>query len=242
MAGPEAVPESELEVAWQALHDNTIADAVGLLPKILGTGCAPGASRDLRVHALCAASAIARAWPESPPGMAVDFGRAAREAAHGDPDLAPGAAFRYGHALLADGDVRNARHEARVARYGLAKNRIYGALCLLEAVALFQDDPTDTQWVNLLDAASLCAAMIPEDSPDPWHTEFCAANVAAHRIHLLVRAGRYGEAQMIVTATDFSGLSPERQVAVKADIEALATALACSLPEGEPVDQGGASE
>ena len=47
-----------------------------------------------------------------------------------------------------------------------------------------------------------------------WHTEFGAANIAAHRISVLVAAGHPKRARAVWDATDLSALSAERQARV----------------------------
>jgi hypothetical protein len=88
----------------------------------------------------------------------------------------------------------------------------------LEGVCAARDDPSDDSWSGLLDEADALATTLPPTDPDPWHTEFSSANVAVHRIHLLVSTGRMDEARSVYDTTDFSGLSDERQAAVVGDL------------------------
>ena len=216
--------DSRIDMIWNALHDNRPEDAVEHVGGVLSTAVLPRMPLELRVHALCAACATARALASWPGEVAIAFGWAARVVAEGDPELVAGAAFRHGHALLAAGDPHSARAEASSARNGLrsaglAASRIYGALCLLQAVSVARGDPSDEQWSELLDEADALAAALSPRAPDPWHTEFSVANVAAHRIHLLASAGRVDEARAVADTTDFSGLSDERRAAVAGDLE-----------------------
>lgn len=215
--------DSRIDMIWSALHDNRPEDAAEHVGGVLSTAVLPKVPLGLRVHVPCAVCATARALPSWPGEVAVAFGWAARVVAEGDPELFAGATYRHGHALLAAGDPHSARGEALFGQYGLrnaglAGTTLYGALCLVEAVSVFRDDPSNEQWSDLLDEADALAAVLSANAPDPWHTEFSPANIAAHRIHLLVSAGRGEEARTVYDTTDFSGLSDERQAAVAADI------------------------
>ena len=218
---PSAPARVEIAATWAALHDNRPDDARGHLGALLGIGLDVTLPRAVRVGALCAASAVARVVTGCPKEIAVSLGHAASVVAGGDPDLIAMAAFRWAHGELAAGDPGRASVIASVGREVLrdAKStvsRIYGGLLLVEAVSVFRAG--GGAWEQLLDEAAALAEMLNVYVADPGHTEFCAANVVAHRIHLLVADGRPDEAQFMYERSDFSALSEERQQAVRADL------------------------
>jgi hypothetical protein len=133
MKGHHDSTGSHIDLIWSALHDNRAEDAVEYVGGVLCTAVLPGVALELRVGALCAACATARAMPDWPGEVAVAFGWAARVAAEGNPEVFAGAAYRHGHAVLAAGDPHAAREAAVSGRNGLrgaglAESRIYGAL------------------------------------------------------------------------------------------------------------------
>ena len=218
---PSTPARVEIAATWATLHGNRPDGTRGRLGALVSIGLDTTLSRAVRVGALCAASATARAVAGCPKEIAVSLGHAASVAAGGDADLIAMAAFRWAHGELAAGDPERASVVASVGREVLrdAKStvsRIYGGLLLVEAVGVFRAG--GGAWERLLDEAAALAEMLNADAADPGHTEFCAANVAAHRIHLLVADGRPDEAQAVYERSDFSALSEERQQAVRADL------------------------
>ena len=211
----------EIAATWAALHGNRSDDARLHLGALVSIGLDTALPRGVRVGALCAASAAARAVAGCPKDIAVALGHAASVAAGGNPDLIAMAAFRWAHGELAAGNPERASVIASVGREVLrdAKStvsRIYGGLLLVEAVSVFRAG--GSAWEHLLGEACALAQMLNVYVADPGHTEFGAANVVAHRIHLLVADGRPDEARTMYERSDLSALSAERQQAVRADL------------------------
>lgn len=149
-------------------------------------------------------------------------------------DIIAAACFREGHARLAAAKVLAlaaddpvlighyaAVFDAVLVGLGLldtsipANGRLAGALRLVEAVTLSRlgNDPEPA-----FAAAEKMVAISARDLADEWHTEFSAANLAAHRVAVTTDRNDYAAARLLCEATDFSGLSKERQVAVASDL------------------------
>lgn len=152
-------------------------------------------------------------------------------------DIIAAACFREGHARLAAAKVLALAADDLVfvghhlvalddVQVGLglldtslpAHSRLAGALRLVEAVTLSRlgNDPEPA-----FAAAEKMIAISARDLADEWHTEFSGANLAAHRVAVATDAKDYAAARLLCEATDFSGLSKERQVAVASDLASI---------------------
>lgn len=213
---------STISLLWDVLHNNDTEVAPHLLGDVLGQASRPGEPRSTRVHANCVAcaTALTAGWPLTAAGA---FAQAAISAAGDDGDLRAGALLFSGRVLVAQGDYEQALSQLTEALRLIPPSsresgRLRGSLLLLLAVLMERRGDDDRRWENEIDRAIVLADRLGADDPDPWHTEFSTANVAVHRIHLLVRRDRIKEAQEVFDSNDFSCLSEERRSSLAADV------------------------
>jgi len=212
---------ASINLLWEVLHDSDTELAPYLLGDVLSQASSPGEPRSTAVHANCVAcaTALAAGWPLTAAGA---FAQAAISAAGDDDSLRAGALLFIGRVLVAQGYYELALSQISEALRIIPpsareSSRLRGSLVLLLAVLMERRGDDDRRWENEIDRAYTLADQLDPDDTDPWHTEFSAANVSVHRIHLLVRRGRLQEARKSFDASDFSGLSEERRSSLAAD-------------------------